>query len=323
MTYLIDETAVYRRPDGVVRVSGPDRLGYLHVMLSQHLETARPGAVADFCYLDPKGNALAAGRAVVHAEHVFLVTPIQVATDLAAALEKFKFLMQVEAVDCSGDWAVASVRGPGQVDVPGAPPQLGGSGGAPPQLRGSGGAPPQLMAAAPRGEGLVIRDRDGGVDLVGPRSWVDERVADLELPEALASDWEAYRISAGLPGWGTEIVPGRRAQELGLLPTHVHLRKGCYPGQESIAKIYNLGRPRRALAVIEAAGEIAPGDRVDAGGKAGEVTSAAALGPTWVGLALLPVDREGRIGGGGDLTVGGVPARVRQRVAEGIPQPGA
>lgn len=303
MTYLIDETAIFRRPDGMVRVSGQDRLGYLHVMLSQHLEAARPGTVADFLYLDPKGNALAAGRAVVHAEHVFLVTPVQVATDLATALETFKFLMQIEAVDCSGEWAVARVRGPGQVNVP--------------------GAPAKPMTAAPRTEGLVIRDRDGGVDLLGPRGWVDEQVADLRLPEASLGDWEAYRIRAGLPGWGTEIVPGRRAQELGLLPTHVHLRKGCYPGQESIAKIYNLGRPRRALAVIEATGQIAPGDRVDAGGKAGEVTSAAQLGPGWVGLALLPVDREGQVVSGSDLRIGGGTARVRQRVAEGLPQPGA
>lgn len=303
MTLLIDKAAVYRRPDGVVRVSGPDRLSYLHVMLSQHLQAARPGTVGDFLYLDAKGNALAAGRAVVHAEHVFLVTPVQVAADLAAALEKFKFLMQVEAVDSSEDWALASVRGPDRVDVP--------------------GARPDAMTAAPRKEGLVIRDRDGGVDLLGPRGWVDEQIAGLGLPEASAGDWEVYRISAGLPGWGTEIVPGRRAQELGLLPTHVHLRKGCYPGQESIAKIYNLGRPRRTLAVIEAAGQITPGDPVDAGGKAGEVTSAAQLGATWVGLALLPLDRQGQIVGGGDLRIGDVSARVRQRVAEGLPQPGA
>jgi tRNA-modifying protein YgfZ len=303
MTYLIDETATYRRPDGVVRVGGPDRLGYLHVMLSQHVEAAQPGTVADFCYFDPKGNALAMGRAVVDVHQVVLVTPVSVAADLTVALEKFKFLMRVETVDCSGDWAFASVRGPGEVAI--------------------AGAPTERMTAAPCSEGLVIRDRNGGVDLLGPRSWVDEQITGLELPEASADDWETYRISAGLPGWGTEIVPGRRAQELGLLPTHVHLRKGCYPGQESIAKIYNLGRPRRVLAVIEAAGQIASGDRVDAGGKAGEVTSAAQLGSGWVGLALLPVDREGRICGGGDLKVGDVPARVRQRVAEGLPQPGA
>ncbi|MGH8907378.1 MAG: YgfZ/GcvT domain-containing protein [Egibacteraceae bacterium] len=299
MTLLLDETAVFIRPDGVVRVSGPERLAYLHVMLSQHLEHAEVGTAADFLHLDPKGNALAAGRAIVQAEQVLLSTPVQVAADLAAALEKFKFLMQVEAVDCSGQWALASVRGPG--DLP--------------------GAPIESMHAAAHDDGVLIRDRSGGVDVLGPRDWVQAQIAGL--PEASPRQWEAYRISAGVPGWGTEITPGRRAQELGLLPTHVHLKKGCYPGQESIAKIYNLGRPRRALAVIEASGPIAPGDPVAAGDKAGEVTSAAEAGPVWVGLALIPLNRDGEILGSGGLDVNGTPARLRHRVNEGLPQPGA
>jgi hypothetical protein len=269
-------------------------------MLSQHLEGAEVGTVADFLHLDPKGNALAAGRAVVQAAHVILITPVQVAADLAAALEKFKFLMQVTAEDCSGQWALASVRGPGRWPKDALAPQ-------------------QPMRAAEGGDGVMIRDRDGGVDVLGPPGWVAGQVADL--PEASPQEWEAYRISAGVPGWGSEIAPGRRAQELGLLPTHVHLKKGCYPGQESIAKIYNLGRPRRALAVIETSHPIFPGDPVTAGAKTGEVTSVARLDSVWVALALLPLDRNGEIAGA--LNVGGVPARLRRRVAQDLPQPGA
>jgi len=303
MPLLLDETAVHLRPDGVVNVTGPDRLSYLHTLLSQQLEGAQPGTVADFLYLDAKGNPLAAGRAVVRAQDVLLIVPRAVATDLAAALEKYRFLLQVEAGDLTGEWAVAAVRGPGDVEVQ--------------------GARPQPMTAVPHGDGLVIRDRSGGVDLLGPRAWVDDRVAALGLPTASGGDWEAWRISAGQPTWGREIVPGRRAQELGLLPTHVHLRKGCYPGQESIAKIYNLGRPRRALAVVEASAPIAPGDPVEAGGKTGEVTSAAPVGPVWVALALVPVGPDGAVADDGAVSVGGVPARVRRRVGEGLPQPGA
>ena len=206
MTPLLDQTAAYRRPDGVVGVRGPDRLAYLHLMLSQSVEGLSHHA-ADFLYLDPKGNALAAGRAVVNGEQVVLVTPAPVAADLAAALEKFKFLMQVDAADWTSRWAVASVRGPGRVDLAGAP------------------AEPMRVTAV--GEGLLVRDRDGGVDVVGPRDWVAERIAGL--PNATPDEWEAYRIAAGLPRWGAEIVPGRRPQELGLLPTRVHLRKRCYP----------------------------------------------------------------------------------------------
>jgi len=126
--------------------------------------------------------------------------------------------------------------------------------------------------------------------------------------------------------WGAEIAPGRRAQELGLLPTHVHLRKGCYPGQESIAKIFNLGRPRRALAVVERGAPMAVGDLVEVPalpGKHGEITSAAAAGGAWVALALVPVGPDGALPDDGAVRVGGAAARVRRRVAEGLPQPGA
>lgn len=304
MTLLVDVPAVFRRPVGVVVVTGPDRLSYLHTLLSQHLEDARPGTVADFLHLDAKGTALAAGRAFVRAEDVLLVTPRSVAADLAAALEKFKFLTDVTAEDQTDAWALASVRGPEPVAV--------------------AGARPEPMTAAPRGPGLVARDRSGGVDLVGPVAWVDETVASLELPAAAEADWEVWRIRAGEPGWASEIASGRRAQELGLLPTHVHLRKGCYPGQESIAKIYNLGRPRRALAVVELDGPASPGDSVEAGGKRGEITSAAAVDGGAVALAMVPLDRDGEVLGDGRLTTAdGISGRVLRRVGEGLPQPGA
>lgn len=301
MTLLIDRTAVVRLPAGVVRVTGPERLSYLHTLLSQHLADAAPGTVEDFLYLDAKGNPQAAGRAVVHAEHVALVTPAEVAADLAASLEKFKFMTQVESVDASGEFALASVRGPEPVALT--------------------GARDEPMTAVPHGGGLVIRDRSGGVDLLGPGDWVDERVAGLGLPEASLDDWEAWRIHAGVPGWATEISTGRRAQELGLLPTHVHLRKGCYPGQESIAKIYNLGRPRRALAVVEFDGPVPAGATVDTDGKPGTVTSAASTGTGAVALALLPVDREGQAPD--EVAVDGTSGRVVRKVGEGQPIPGA
>lgn len=297
MALLIDEPAVVRRPAGFVQVTGPDRLTYLHNLFTQDVEHATPGTVADFLYLDPKGNARAAGRVVVHAEHVLLITPTaEVAADLAGALEQFKFLLDVAADDRSGDWALASVRGPAPIEL--------------------SGAPHEQMRAAPHAPGLVIRDRSGGVDLVGPPDWVDARVAGLTLPVADDAAWEAWRISTGVPAWGTEIAPGRRPQELGLLPTHVHMRKGCYPGQESIAKTFNLGKPRRALEVIEVTGPVAPGDAVDTAAGRGEVTSAVPIGPAWVALAMLPADA------GDELTVGGVPGRVRTRVGQGVTIPG-
>ena len=303
MALLLDHTAAALRDTGVVAVSGPDRLTYLHSLLSQDLQRATAGTVADFLYLDAKGNALAEGRAVVTGESVLLAVPREVAAPLTEALGRFTFLLEATTEDRSAGWAVASVRGPGPVDHQ--------------------GARSDPMTVAPAGSGFVVRDRSGGIDLLGPREWVEERVRDAGWPLASAQDWDAWRISAGQPAWGAEIAQGRRAQELGLLPTHVHMRKGCYPGQESIAKIYNLGQPRRALAVVELAGRVHPGDPVDVDGKSGEITSVAVSGDAWVALALVPVGGDGGVPGDGTVTVGSVTGRVRKRVGEDMAIPGA
>ncbi|HSK95424.1 MAG TPA: hypothetical protein VK891_02315 [Euzebyales bacterium] len=303
MGLLHTTTAAVRRAVGVVRVEGHDRLTYLHSLLSQHLEDATPGTVADFLYLDAKGTALAEGRAVVRAGDVLLVTPLDVAPSLADALGRFTFLLDAAAHDETADWALVSVRG---TDVEGLP-----------------GARSTPMTAAPHGPGMVIRDRSGGVDYLGPPDWVDERVADLGLPEATPDDWERWRIRAAQPAWARDLAAGRRAQELGLLPTHVHMRKGCYPGQESIAKTSNLGRPRRARCVVEFDAAVPPGGDVVAGGKTGIITSAASDGTGFVALALLPLDRDGNLPNAGAVSAGGVAGRVVGRVGDGLPQPGA
>jgi hypothetical protein len=302
MVLLLDETALYRRPAGVLRVSGPDRLAYLHSLLSQDLEHATAGTVEDFLYLDAKGTALAMGRAVVVSDAVLLIVPPEVAAPFAEALGRFTFLLEATTEDLSASWAVTSVRGHGAVEVP--------------------GARSDAMTVAPAREGFVVRDRSGGADALGPREWVEQYEAGLGLPAATAADWEAWRITAGEPAWGSEVSEGRRTQELGLLPTHVHLRKGCYPGQESIAKIYNLGRPRRALAVVEFPESVSPGDPLAVGDKAGEVTSVAPAGPGWVALALVPVDRDG-VPVGDQVTVGSVRGHIRRLVGAELAIPGA
>ncbi len=303
MALLLDTPAVHRRSDGVLRVTGPDRRAYLHSLLSQDLEHAATGTAADFLYLDAKGNAQAMGRAIVAAGAVLLVVPGAVAAALAESLDRFTFLLDATTEDLSATWGVASARGPAGVEI--------------------AGARSEPLTVAPAGEGFVVRDRSGGIDLIGPEAWLEERVEATGLPTATGDEWEAWRISAGEPAWGHEVVEGRRAQELGLLPTHVHLRKGCYPGQESIAKIYNLGRPRRVLAVAEFSGAVSAGDPVDAGGKTGEVTSAVRSGAVNLALVLVPVDRDGDVPGDGLLVAGDVQGRVRRLVGAEMAIPGA
>lgn len=307
MSLLVDSWAWVRRDAGVVVVRGPDRLAFLHNLLSQEFEEAAEGTAADFLFLDVKGNARAAGRAVVRADDVLLVVPERVADELARVLASSTFLMQAKIERLAG-WELRSVRGPG------ASPALGiVAEGLPEAVDGA------VLPAVTSGKGVVVRDRSGGLDLVGPGVWLDGLLAGSDLPEAKAGDWEHWRILHGEPSWDAEIVAGRRAQELGLLPTHVHMRKGCYPGQESIAKIYNLGRPRRALVVVELDEPVATGDELGTDLGTGVVTSAVTTASGGLALALVPLDGDGKPPARTERPTGA----VLRRVGEGLPQPGA
>jgi folate-binding protein YgfZ len=98
-------------------------------------------------------------------------------------------------------------------------------------------------------------------------------------------------VAAGRPAWGREVAPPHLPEELGLLPTHVHLAKGCYPGQEAVARMWMLGRPRRRLArvrVADIAGAqlpVAPGWSTGEGRETVEVTCVADDGTA---LAFVP-----------------------------------
>lgn len=315
MTLLLNKPAWVDRPVGVVRVAGADRLHYLQQMLSQQVEGAAPGQVADFLYLDAKGVPQTAGRVVTHAEAALLVVPPELAASFAETLASRTFLMDAQVADVSEQFALACVRAAHAIQQTGAPDEPMTAAPHP----GDGGDPWPLV-----GGGMAIRDRSGGLDLLGAPDWVAERVAGLGVPEATTEDWERWRILHGEPDWHHELATGRRPQELGLLPTHVHLRKGCYPGQESIAKTYNLGRPRRALFVLDLDGEAAAGDEVTVDGKTGQVTSVAPDADGCVALAVLPLDRaSGEVLGDGGVAVGDTPGRVVRRVGEGLTPPGA
>jgi tRNA-modifying protein YgfZ len=112
-----------------------------------------------------------------------------------------------------------------------------------------------------------IRNEDYGVEAV--ESWDEE-----ELEAASADELEPLRIQAGTPVWGRELDEAILPAEAGLDETHVSFTKGCYPGQEPIARLHYRGRPNRRLRVLEVV-DAKPGDEIVHEGKTvGRVTSA-------------------------------------------------
>jgi folate-binding protein YgfZ len=128
-------------------------------------------------------------------------------------------------------------------------------------------------------------------------SW-SEKEQKADEPDAL----EALRIEAGTPVWGKELDETVLPAEAGLDQTHVSFTKGCYPGQEPVARLHYRGHPNRRLRVLEVADASAGEEIVHEGKAVGRVTSAVP------GRALGYVRRE--VPDDAALEIGGAEARL-------------
>ena len=149
---------------------------------------------------------------------------------------------------------------------------------------------------------VVLGERTGGV----PNSDYGEpavEVLDSELePNVAPYELERLRVEAGIPAWGKEIDDRVLPAEAGLTERAVSFTKGCYPGQEPIARLHHRGHVNRRLRVLEVE-SAAPGDEVMYEDKTvGRVTSAVP------GFALAYVRRE--VPAEAVVTVAGLPARL-------------
>lgn len=250
----------------VVEVSGPDRLGWLHSITSQHLSNLRPGEATTALILSPTGHVEHVLHGVDDGASFLAWTEPGRAADLLAFLERMRFAMRVE-VSRRADLRVAWV-----------------------------GHRVPLDAA------WRVRDSEvGGLDVFLP--------AEVELA-GTAGTWafEAMRIAAGVPRFFVDTDFKTIPNEIGLVGTH--LDKGCYRGQETVARVHTLGRPPRRLVQLHLDGTMsalpAAGAAVELAGRTvGFVGSSARhheLGP--IALALIkrsvPVDAE--------LLADGIPA---------------
>ena len=228
----------------VVAVPGADRLTWLHSLTSQHLDGLADASGSEALVLSPNG----------HVEHHLVLADLGGTTwadvepgtgaALVTFLERMRFMLRVEPAMVTTDWAVLSVVGPKAGDVLAAA-----------QLP----APAADYAVVALESGFVRRMPpigDGGstvFDLVVPRADL-ETVADSLLAAGAApagfQAFEALRVEARRPRFGVDSDHRTIPNELEWLQTAVHLNKGCYRGQETVARVHNLGRPPRRLVLL-------------------------------------------------------------------------
>jgi folate-binding protein YgfZ len=283
-------TAVVDLSDrAVLTITGPDRLTWIDSLTSQSVARMQPGESAETLLLDPTGRLEHVMRLIDDGVTTWILLEADAAPALHKWLDRMRFMLRVEIADRSADYATLGTLGS-----------------------------PAIEAAAPNGFALAWHDPWASVvtgghqyartehhpsnewtytELLIERTRLDEAAA---LPAAGTLALEALRIAAWRPRLATEVDERTIPHELDWLRSAVHLNKGCYRGQETIAKVHNLGHPPRRLVllhldgsegVLPVHGDLVTGvDKLGEPREVGEITSAALhyeLGP----IALAVVKR--------------------------------
>jgi folate-binding protein YgfZ len=277
----------------VVRVSGPDRLEWLNSLTTQKLIELEPGISTETILLGPSGHIENAAAVIDDGAATWLITDAGFGAPFADFLSSMRFMKRVEVAPEPEIGAFGAMGEAAHVLADCA-------------MLGADGRPlvwhDPWPNTAPNGATYGPRDAEH------PGAQWDAHIALIPLSEQSAAveklrsggieaagllAWEAARVTAWRPRPAAEIVENVLPHELDWLRTAVHLHKGCYRGQEAVAKVVNMGKPPRRLAMLYLEGPVDElphgGDDVVHEGRAvGIITSAvrdAVDGP--VALALI------------------------------------
>lgn len=219
---LLESKAAVKLDKSVISVTGEARLSWLHALLSQNFANLKPGESAEALLLNPQGHIEAIAHVVDNGESTNLIVDDEFAETLFEHLTKMKLRTRVE-LSLNRELQVFASFGAG---VPSAT--------------------------------LVWHDPWPGIYPGGHRyaknagenwNYFESVVAETDLEPAGTEALTALRIAAHRPS-EAELDEKTLPHELDLLATAVHLSKGCYRGQESVAKVHNLGHPPRRLVLL-------------------------------------------------------------------------
>ncbi len=257
----------------VVEVSGADRLSYLTTVSSQVLtDLENDGQSRQVLFLDANGHILYAALAVAALvpdsgeQSVLLLVDAGCGEGLAQLLNSRRFMLRVQAqvrpdlqvAGAIGDGVqkladvvknlVTTWRDPWPGITPGGSTYFTGTRHPGANYRAGG-----VVVALEAGQTAPGQEQAPGQE-PGQAPAAGELIQAGDLTQVGELAWEALRIEAGLPRWAREVDARAIPNELDWLRTGVHLNKGCYPGQETIARTVNLGRPPRRLVQLQLAG---------------------------------------------------------------------
>ena len=202
-TALGELAIVDRSHRDIVRVTGPDRLSWLHSLTSQHLTELAPHQWTEALVLSPHGHVEHHLTLVDDGEATWMHVEPGTAPALVGYLDSMRFMLRVDVTDLSTSYGV-----------------------------------------------LSRLSEDEVVDELVSRDSILDAVESSGLPLVGHGAFEALRVAAGRPRLGFETDHRTIPHELGWIGPAVHLDKGCYRGQETVARVHNLGRPPRRLVLL-------------------------------------------------------------------------
>ena len=259
----------------VVRISGPDRLDWLHNLTTQFFTGLQPGVWTQALILSPTGHVEHEFRGVDDGESFTAFTEPGASGPLVAFLERMVFMTRVEIADVTADLAVAWRP---------------------------------TTPVVEEGRSPVSKPPAGTYHLI-PRDQL-QIFAEAAGPACGLWAFEALRIARGEPRFGLDTDHRTIPNEVGWIGPAVHLDKGCYRGQETVARVHTLGRPPRRLVLLHLdgsenrlpprEGELLLGDKPV--GTVGTSARHHELGPIALALVKRNVDLDAT------LTTDGMPA---------------
>ena len=270
---------------GVLTITGPDRISWLHSLTTQMLTGLAAHTSVETLVLSPKGHIEHDLHLVDDGETTWVTVEPGTAEALTSWLDSMRFMLRVEVADVSADYAV--IGEPVRSETTSAEP-LAWSDPWPLMVGDTAAYSAVVDPAKHPGSGRPWRE------LIVPRDQLGQTIGDRPLAGMWAA--EALRVAAWRPRLGFETDYRTIVHEVDWLRTAVHLHKGCYRGQETVARVHNLGRPPRRLVFLhlDGSGHILPerGAEVEVDGRVvGRLTSVARhheLGP----IALAVVKRN-------------------------------
>jgi folate-binding protein YgfZ len=291
---LREEAGYLPRRRAMLLVSGPDAAEYVQGQLTNDVEALAPGAGCYAALLDRKGHLVSDMRVLrleSHGGGVWLDLEPGPSEGVLKHLRTYSIGRDVQVEDVGPRWAMLSAVGPRAAE-----------------LAGFEGLAPEHAQRFREWDGTEVLGvaTDLGVDLIvraEQLEGLEQLLRDTGVAEVSEEAAEILRIESGRPRFGLDMGPESMPAEAGIVERAVDFEKGCYIGQEPVARLHYRGKPNRTLRGLRLSGTAETGQPLLLGEREVGRIGSTCLSPALGRIALAIVRREAEVGD--RLTVGG------------------